>query len=127
MLQRFCAFGKNAAIKVALHVMTRDCFSDEDDDNDEFDDILHTPKKRKLTTTSKYIYDNLFLQGKDSDVTVTVTSPEFHAGMAATNSISFCFLFCKKNIELPERQINDPSSWKYFSLPFLPATPLSAS
>ena len=68
-------------------------FADEDEDNDEFDDILHTPKKRKLTTTSKYIYDNLFLQGKDSDVTVTVTSPGFHSGLAATNSISLCFLF----------------------------------
>jgi len=48
-----------------------------DDEDDEFDEILHTPKKRKLTTTSKYIYENLFMLGKDSDVTVTITSPDF--------------------------------------------------
>jgi len=47
------------------------------DSGDEFDGILHTPKKRKLQTTSKYIYENLFVQGKDFDVTVTVDSPDF--------------------------------------------------
>ena len=31
-------------------------------------------------------------------------------GSLATNSIYFCFLFCKKIIDLPGGQINDPSS-----------------
>ena len=105
MLQRTCAFRKSAAIEVVTDVMT-DCFADEDDDNDEFDDILHTPKKRKLTTTSKYIYDNLFLQGKDSDVTVTVTSPEFHSGLAPTNSISLNFLFVVQCVHFIWKQCN---------------------
>ena len=33
----------------------------------------------------------------------------------------------KKIIDLPVGQINDPSSGKYYSLPFLPATPSSPS
>ena len=39
----------------------------------------------------------------------------------------FLLLFCKKIIDLPEGQINDPSSKKHFSLPLLPATPSSMS
>jgi len=38
--------------------------------NDEIERLLNTPKKKKLHTTSQYIYDNLFLSGKDSDVIV---------------------------------------------------------
>lgn len=29
--------------------------------NDEIERLLNTPKKKKLHTTSQYIYDNLFL------------------------------------------------------------------
>ena len=39
----------------------------------------------------------------------------------------FLFPFCKKIIDLPGGQINDPSSGKHYSLPFLPATPSSPS
>ena len=35
--------------------------------------------------------------------------------------------FCKKVIDLPGGQINEPSSGKHYSLPFLPATPSSPS
>ena len=41
------------------------------------------------------------------------------------NSIFFLFPFCKRfplKSFLPGGQINDPSSRKYFTLPFLPAT-----
>merc|ERR1711923_60177 len=37
------------------------------------------------------------------------------------------FPLCKKLIDLPGGQINDPSSGKHYSLPFLPATPSSPS
>jgi len=36
--------------------------------NEEIERLLNTPKKKKLHTTSQYIYDNLFQAGKDSDV-----------------------------------------------------------
>ena len=42
-----------------------------------------------------------------------------------TQFFSVSFLY--KIIDFPGGQINDPSSGKYFSLPFLPATPLSLS
>ena len=38
--------------------------------NEEIERLLNTPKKKKLHTTSQYIYDNLFQAGKDSDVVV---------------------------------------------------------
>jgi len=38
--------------------------------NEELERILNTPKKKKLFTTSQYIYENLFQAGRDSDVTV---------------------------------------------------------
>ena len=44
----------------------------------------------------------------------------------ATNSI-FSGSFFWKLIDLPGGQINDPSSGKHYSLPFLPATPSSPS
>ena len=37
------------------------------------------------------------------------------------------YFFVYKIIDLPGGQINDPSSGKYFSLPFLPATPSSST
>jgi len=38
--------------------------------NQELERLLCTPKKKKLFTTSQYIYENLFQAGRDSDVTV---------------------------------------------------------
>ena len=47
------------------------------------------------------------------------------AGLATNSFFSVSFLW--KIIDLPVGQINDPSSGKHYSLPFLPATPLSLS
>jgi len=38
--------------------------------NVELEKILSTPKKKKLFTTSQYIYEHLFQAGRDSDVTL---------------------------------------------------------
>merc|ERR1719347_1108425 len=38
--------------------------------DDKIEKLLSTPKKKKLFTTSQYIYENLFQAGRDSDVTV---------------------------------------------------------
>ena len=50
----------------------------------------------------------------------------YFPGLDTTNSI-FSFSFLKNIIDLPGGQINDRSSGKHFSLPFLPATPSSPS
>ncbi|XP_064087432.1 protein germ cell-less-like [Macrobrachium nipponense] len=51
--------------------------SDYDEDVD-FDSLLNTPKKRKLDSTSKYIYKTLFEEGRASDVTVIALGTEWH-------------------------------------------------
>ena len=48
-----------------------------DIEENEFDEILHTPKRRKLKTTSRYIFETLFLEGQDSDVTLNALNKEW--------------------------------------------------
>ncbi len=50
---------------------------DDDDDSDLLDRMLSTPKKRKLKTTSRYIYETLFLSGNDFDVVVEARGREW--------------------------------------------------
>ena len=49
----------------------------ENIEESEFDEILHTPKRRKLRTTSRYIFETLFLEGQDSDVTLNALNREW--------------------------------------------------
>ena len=50
------------------------------------------------------------------------------AADVVTLNIFFCFVpFLYKIMDLPGGQINEPFSGKYYSLPFLPATPSSLS
>ena len=49
----------------------------EDVEGNEFDELLHTPKRRKLRTTSKYIFETLFLEGRDSDITLNALNKEW--------------------------------------------------
>ena len=49
----------------------------ENIEDSEFDEILHTPKRRKLRTTSRYIFETLFLEGQDSDVTLNALNREW--------------------------------------------------
>ncbi|KAJ8318591.1 hypothetical protein KUTeg_003682 [Tegillarca granosa] len=39
-------------------------------------DVLHTPKRKRIQSTSKYIYQTLFLDGKNSDVSVVALGKE---------------------------------------------------
>jgi len=45
---------------------------------DNIDRLLSTPKKKKLTTTSQYIYQNLFQAGRDSDVILVALGRSWH-------------------------------------------------
>ena len=51
---------------------------DSDSDDDAIDDgVLLTPRKKKLRTTSAYIYDTLFVGGQDYDVVVAAMGREW--------------------------------------------------
>lgn len=52
--------------------------SEDDEVNKVIDIALHTPKKKKLLCTAKYIYQALFLEGKNSDVTVCALGKEHY-------------------------------------------------
>ncbi|KAL7637917.1 UNVERIFIED_CONTAM: hypothetical protein RMT77_011530 [Armadillidium vulgare] len=43
-----------------------------------FDSLLNAPKRRKLMSTSQYIYKTLFEEGKESDVTVSALGKLWH-------------------------------------------------
>ncbi len=49
----------------------------KDSELSDLDRLLHTPKKKKLKTTSRYIYETLFLEGRGSDICVTSMGKEW--------------------------------------------------
>ncbi|GAB6024233.1 hypothetical protein CHUAL_008928 [Chamberlinius hualienensis] len=49
----------------------------ENDQEDEFKKELNTPKRKKLMSTSQYIYKTLFVDGKNSDVTIVALNVEW--------------------------------------------------
>uniref|UniRef100_A0A3Q3K7V2 BTB domain-containing protein n=1 Tax=Monopterus albus TaxID=43700 RepID=A0A3Q3K7V2_MONAL len=51
-----------------------DCDSEQDDD----DAILDTPRRKKLKSTSKYIYQTLFLNGENSDIRICALGEEWN-------------------------------------------------
>ena len=59
------------------------------------------------------------------DLSTAEDADDDEAGLATNSIFSVSFLW--KIIALPGGQINDPSSGKHYSLPFLPATPSSPS
>lgn len=46
--------------------------------NKVIDLALHTPKRKKLVTTAQYIYQTLYEEGKNSDLTVEALGHQFH-------------------------------------------------
>uniref|UniRef100_A0AAX7T7W5 BTB domain-containing protein n=1 Tax=Astatotilapia calliptera TaxID=8154 RepID=A0AAX7T7W5_ASTCA len=51
-----------------------DCDSDQEED----DGILDTPRRQKLKSTSKYIYQTLFLNGENSDIRICALGQEWN-------------------------------------------------
>ena len=51
--------------------------SDSDDLYSDIEKLLHTPKKKRLKSTSRYIYENLFLEGRESDITLSALNREW--------------------------------------------------
>ncbi|XP_071953587.1 germ cell-less protein-like 1 [Antedon mediterranea] len=38
--------------------------------DDDFEEVLHTPKRKRLKSTSKYIFTTLFVNGENSDISI---------------------------------------------------------
>jgi len=82
--------------------------------DDKIEKLLNTPKKKKLTTTSQYIYQNLFQEGRDSDVTVVALGRSWNLHkLYLCQSAYFSSMFsgrwsdsCKKEVNI---QIDDPN------------------
>ncbi|KAF6725935.1 Germ cell-less protein-like 1 [Oryzias melastigma] len=51
-----------------------DCESEQEDD----DSILETPRRKKLKSTSRYIYQTLFLNGENSDIRICALGQEWN-------------------------------------------------
>ena len=55
-----------------------DSETDEDEEEgDEQQQLLNTPQRRKLKSTSKYIYQTLFLNGENSDIKICALGEEW--------------------------------------------------
>ena len=55
-----------------------DSETDEDEEEgDEQQQLLNTPRRRKLKSTSKYIYQTLFLNGENSDIKICALGEEW--------------------------------------------------
>ncbi|XP_033644165.1 germ cell-less protein-like 1 isoform X2 [Asterias rubens] len=51
---------------------------DDSDDDSEEDEMMRTPQRKKLKSTSKYIYDTLFVNGENSDITIFALGKEWY-------------------------------------------------
>jgi len=50
---------------------------DQNEDEAEIDTLMRTPKKKRLKTTSRYIYETLFMEGRDSDIIVSALNRDW--------------------------------------------------
>merc|ERR550519_959785 len=50
---------------------------ENNEDEAEIDTLMRTPKKKRLKTTSRYIYETLFMEGRDSDIIVSALSRDW--------------------------------------------------
>lgn len=51
--------------------------NDEEKPEAEHSDVLNTPKRKRIKSTSKYIYQTLFLDGENSDVTIVALGKQW--------------------------------------------------
>ncbi|XP_060535795.1 protein germ cell-less [Cylas formicarius] len=81
--------------------------SEEDEESKVIEIALHTPKKKKLLCTAKYIYQALFLEGKNSDVTVWALGKEHHLHRVyLCQSPYFASMFGGSWLETTQKYIN---------------------
>nr|XP_028597002.1 germ cell-less protein-like 1 isoform X1 [Podarcis muralis] len=52
--------------------------TDSDDESEREERLLNTPRRKKLKSTSKYIYQTLFLKGENSDIKICALGEEWN-------------------------------------------------
>lgn len=58
-------------------------------------ELLNTPKRKRIKSTSKYIYQTLFLEGENSDVTIRALNKDWKLHrLYLKQSPYFCSMFC---------------------------------
>ncbi|XP_057671514.1 protein germ cell-less [Diorhabda carinulata] len=83
------------------------CDSDDEEVNKVIDIALHTPKRKKLVSTAKYIYQALFMEGQNSDVTVCALGEEFNLHRVyLCQSPYFASMFGGSWLETNQKYIN---------------------
>ncbi|CAB1318429.1 unnamed protein product [Coregonus sp. 'balchen'] len=70
-----CASGKHGC---ECRKRKRTAHCDCDSEPDEEDALLDTPRRKKLKSTSKYIYQTLFLNGENSDIRICALGQEWN-------------------------------------------------
>ena len=106
----------------------------EDDEDDKPLRRSRAKKKRKKSGQvgeGEWFEPTVEPKTKPLDDTVELSDLELSVGIKRNKvwplTQFFSVSFLCKFIDLPGGQINDPSSGKHYSLPFLPATPSSPS
>lgn len=92
-----------------------ECQCDPETD-DELENLLNTPRRKKLKSTSKYIYQTLFLNGENSDIKICALGKEWNLHkIYLCQSGYFSSMFCGSwkessmnviELEIPDHNID---------------------
>ncbi|XP_063301653.1 germ cell-less protein-like 1 [Pelobates fuscus] len=92
-----------------------ECPCDSETD-DEIENLLNTPRRKKLKSTSKYIYQTLFLNGENSDIKICALEQEWNLHkIYLCQSGYFSSMFCGSwkesgmnviQVEIPDHNID---------------------
>ncbi|XP_075714630.1 germ cell-less protein-like 1 isoform X1 [Rhinoderma darwinii] len=88
-----------------------ECQCDSETD-EELENLLNTPRRKKLKSTSKYIYQTLFLNGENSDIKICALSKEWNLHkiylcQSGYFSSMFCGSWKESNMNVIELEIPD--------------------
>ncbi|OCT89926.1 hypothetical protein XELAEV_18018540mg [Xenopus laevis] len=84
----------------------------ESETDDELENLLNTPRRKKLKSTSKYIYQTLFLNGENSDIKICALGQEWslhkiYLCQSGYFSSMFCGSWRESSMNVIELEIPD--------------------
>uniref|UniRef100_A0A8C5M5M1 BTB domain-containing protein n=1 Tax=Leptobrachium leishanense TaxID=445787 RepID=A0A8C5M5M1_9ANUR len=105
----------NSSCECTKRKRSLDCPCDSETD-DEIESLLNTPRRKKLKSTSKYIYQTLFLNGENSDIKICALGQEWNLHkIYLCQSGYFSSMFCGSwkestmkviQLEIPDNNID---------------------
>ncbi|KAM8974141.1 germ cell-less protein-like 1 [Pelodytes ibericus] len=83
-----------------------------DSESDDLENLLNTPRRKKLKSTSKYIYQTLFLNGENSDIKICALDQEWslhkiYLCQSGYFSSMFCGSWKESNMNVIKLEIPD--------------------